>query len=245
MPFITVAVSPLDLLLDNRNPRFVYPMGSSQEEIRKYLIESEDVIELTQGIAQYGGLMIGERIIVCEENGKYVVLEGNRRACACQLLLNRNLIPQKYINSIPKVPKEVLDEIRLIEVDLANSRDAAYPVLTSRHVKRLKEWPPVPKRKYYNDLYVKYGSVKEVANITKVEPESEILRDIKEYRLLAYAMNLEYCQEDEQIKNLNIKDIEITIFTRPFSSRRIGLRYTDSQSSPNLCVKYLGHQSSS
>lgn len=53
------------------------------------------MIELANRINEVGELH-GSEIITCIRKGnKYVVLEGNRRICACKLLLDRSIIPEE------------------------------------------------------------------------------------------------------------------------------------------------------
>ena len=40
---MAIAISPLDLLLDTENPRFVILQSREQADIRKYLVTYEDV----------------------------------------------------------------------------------------------------------------------------------------------------------------------------------------------------------
>jgi hypothetical protein len=75
------ALSPLDIALDRDNPRInVAPTDKESDIIRK-LILHEEVIDLAKKIAG-SGLLPGERIIAVNENGQWVVLEGNRRISA-------------------------------------------------------------------------------------------------------------------------------------------------------------------
>ena len=79
---MAIAISPLDLLLDTENPRFVILQSREQADIRKYLVTYEDVCQLATDINTYGRLLPGERIVALHEDDKYVVVEGNRRTCS-------------------------------------------------------------------------------------------------------------------------------------------------------------------
>jgi hypothetical protein len=97
----TDSFDPKKLVLDRQNPRIEVPEGASQEQIRLKLLELEDVLDLARGIERNKGLFYGERIIVTEEEGKHVVLEGNRRVTACQMLLSPSLIPADFKTRFP------------------------------------------------------------------------------------------------------------------------------------------------
>ena len=47
---MAITISPLDLYLDENNPRFVILTSRSQAEIRKYLVTNEDVLQLDRSI---------------------------------------------------------------------------------------------------------------------------------------------------------------------------------------------------
>ena len=53
---MAIAISPLDLLLDTENPRFVILQSREQADIRKYLVTYEDVCQLATDINTYGRL---------------------------------------------------------------------------------------------------------------------------------------------------------------------------------------------
>ena len=105
---MSISISPLDLLLDTENPRFVILQSREQADIRKYLVTYEDVCQLAADINAYGRLLPGERIVALHESGKYVVVEGNRRTCSLQMLLNRELIPDGFAHRIPHTSASIL-----------------------------------------------------------------------------------------------------------------------------------------
>lgn len=77
-----------DLLLDGQNPRFGKRAGSfaDQSAILDYIVEDFGVDTLLPSLA-YNGYFSAEPIIVKpDENGKYKVVEGNRRLAACLIL---------------------------------------------------------------------------------------------------------------------------------------------------------------
>ena len=115
---MAIAISPLDLLLDTENPRFVILQSREQADIRKYLVTYEDVCQLATDINTYGRLLPGERIVALHEGDKYVVVEGNRRTCSLQMLLNRELIPDGFAHRIPHTSASILTNCSNIEVDI-------------------------------------------------------------------------------------------------------------------------------
>jgi len=96
----SIVVSPLDLYLDDKNPRFRITTNPSQA-----------VIRFVNKIVDMGTIMPGERIIIHEEKWKMIVLEGKRRTTAYQMRMDRSLIPDKYKARIHEASPKLLTEL--------------------------------------------------------------------------------------------------------------------------------------
>ena len=180
---MTVTISPLELMLDDQNPRFVILSNRDQASIRKYLVSYEDAWQLALAINEYGGLLPGERIVALFENGHYTVIEGNRRTCALQFLLSRELIPDKFIHKIPHPSPSVLETCETIEIDLLKDRDAALELMTKRHIQGIKEWKPLAKKQFFASNFDNILG-QTIPNLSKItgERESAIKQDIRDYK---------------------------------------------------------------
>ena len=180
---MAVTVSPLDLILDVDNPRFVILSSREQADIRKYLVTYEDVCQLAIAINEYGSLLPGERIVVLRENDKYVVVEGNRRTCSLQFLLSRDLIPDGFAHRIPHTSAEVIEKCSSIEVDVLPDRNAALELMTKRHIQGVKQWKPLAKKQFFAANYQDgHGqSIQGLSRITGIR-EGEIRDDIRDYK---------------------------------------------------------------
>lgn len=212
--------SPLELELDTQNPRFILPVEANQEAVRAHLLKHEHIKELIAEIIQFGGIMPGERPIICSENGKMVVIEGNRRVCAYQLLLNPSLIPQGFQGQIPAPTEEVVDDISQIPVDIISSRPEAAPILASRHIEGIRRWPTLSKMQFF---WVQLENGKSIDNIERESPgikRAEIRNLINHYYLFKRAISLPVWTEQELMGPLNQQDIEVTRFTRIFDIKR-------------------------
>ncbi len=190
---MSIAISPLELVLDAQNPRFIILERREQADIRKYLMTYEDVCHLAVEINEYGSLLPGERIVVLHENNMYVVIEGNRRTCALQVLLSRDLIPDGFEHIIPSVSVQLGTNCQTIDVDILPDRDAALGLMTKRHIEGVKEWKPLAKKQFfaanYNDGHGQ--SVRNLSRITGVR-EGEIKGDIRDYKFF-HAVYRKYC----------------------------------------------------
>lgn len=190
---MAITISPLDLLLDTENPRFVILQSREQADIRKYLVTYEDVCQLASDINAYGSLLPGERIVALREGDQYVVVEGNRRTCSLQMLLNRNLIPEGFAHRIPNTSASILTNCSSIEVDVLPDRDCALELMTKRHIEGVKQWKPLAKKQFFAANY-KNGqgqSVRDLSRITGVR-EGDIKEDIRDYKFF-YSVYEKYC----------------------------------------------------
>lgn len=143
MPRYTTKEIKLDeLYLDEKNPRFIVPPNPTQQSIVDYLIENEEVEQLAQDIAKSGGLYAGERVIVTEENGRWIVLEGNRRICACKILMNPQLLANKRLASIDKISlfmnNELKQTLAVVDADVMKNRLEAQSSLAAKHIDGIK-----------------------------------------------------------------------------------------------------------
>lgn len=213
---MTATVSPLDLVLDTKNPRFVILDDRSQKNIIEYLVAYEDVCELATSICEYGGLLPGERIVALEEEGHYVVVEGNRRACVLKLLLSRSLIPDKFTHRFPVASAELIENCASIEVDVLPDRKAALELMSKRHIEGVKQWKPLAKKQFFavsfNDGNGK--SVNELSEITGIKA-SEICRHIRDYKFFL-SVYQKYCEKHPEY-NKTIVQLKTDPFWRIFT----------------------------
>lgn len=227
-----VIVSPLELYLDPKNPRFITPdAGGTQDNIRNYLISQENVLPLARSIAESSGLMPGERIVVCWEDDKYIVLEGNRRTCACHMFIDRLLIPERFVNLFPATSDRLLAEINNVEVDIIPTRDEARRFLAVRHIERAKEWSTIAKMRFCNEDYVAGRSILEINDRTGLSI-SNINKYIRNYKILLRGINSNWEQSERE--KLNLLDIEpdklLRIFGLADTKRKLQLYFDTNHS---------------
>lgn len=98
--------------LDLLNPRHDTNIDT-QEKIISHLVMKDQVKALAKDIAENGISPIDLIAVIENENGRYTVVEGNRRICALTLLNkpNKSLTANKYFKrlkeSSTKIPKEI------------------------------------------------------------------------------------------------------------------------------------------
>ena len=152
------------LTFDIRNPRLVdsgLKDNSTEDEIIEVLWKTMDVKELVMSIAA-SGFFSHEPIIVAKENGKNVVIEGNRRLAAVKLLLDPTLALKLNLN-VPPISTDARLAIQEIPV-VFNTREEAWRYLGFKHVNGPAKWSSYAKSQYIADVHRKYGvSLEDIA----------------------------------------------------------------------------------
>lgn len=149
-------VNVTELNLDLQNPRVPKHVKDHNDvgQIRNYLLEKEDVLRIARSIA-YNGYHRSAVAIVCEENSKLVVLDGNRRLAACQLLLNPELAPDARDRKELEVLSKSFNKHNLesIKIAISPSRKEAEKEIWDIHVNQLlKPWQVLQKLRMYRNL---------------------------------------------------------------------------------------------
>lgn len=146
-----------ELTFDLRNPRLVeYDLGGNptEAEIIQLLWQVMDVRELVLSI-QASGFFRHEPLIVSQEHGKNIVIEGNRRLAAVKLLLDPQMAEDLKLD-IPSISKEEKAALEDLPV-LVDSRENAWRYLGFKHVNGPAKWSSFAKSQYIADVHRNYG----------------------------------------------------------------------------------------
>lgn len=145
-------VSVIDISLDPDNVR-LRGVEPYEADILDYLYQFENVYDLAREIA-LTGLFAHDLPIVTRENGKLVVLEGNRRVAALRGIANPTCVPryaQKLAELRQSMSQESLDALQTINVSVAPSRESAQPTIASIHTRTPKKsWPLDQQAKFFH-----------------------------------------------------------------------------------------------
>jgi hypothetical protein len=134
-PIEDVRLDELDL--DLRNVRIPIE-GLDEAAIAAYLVESEDLLGLAGDILR-DSYIDNEIPVVAVEQGRYVVLEGNRRIAALKAISNPSLLGrsagrlERLMQRYPDA--EIPTQVRVM---VAPSREAAQPLLARLHTSNPK-----------------------------------------------------------------------------------------------------------
>jgi hypothetical protein len=221
MKWTSASLDPLKLLLDVENPRIDLSETANQNQIRVRLLQTEDVVGLAKKIIAAGGLLAGERIIVTRENSRDIVLEGNRRTCACQLLLDPKLIPSEFRGRFPRSSDpELQSSISTIEADVAPDRDAAEYTITQRHTQPgILEWRPAAQHRRVQRLVTHGRSIDQIAEDFGVR-RSDILRILRQGALINAVHDLKIWSDKER-EALRSPGVKTNPYTRFFTLKGV------------------------
>ncbi len=137
-------ISVNSLKFDPDNPRIREVQG--ERKIIEELAETEDLAELLGKFLNYGVAPI-ERLVVVYEDGKPIVIEGNRRLAVYKMLLAPEKAPKKLTNLVRQVinsigPTELPKKVGCdLPPDGAEARVYAYMKHASE--KFTKKWAPI------------------------------------------------------------------------------------------------------
>ena len=165
-PFPIEQVEINKLILDSANVRIPdYIQGKDrQQALLSYLINSEDVLSLVRSFLTEDYIDI-EYPVVIKDNGKYVVLEGNRRVSALKVLCDPTSAGEKEQEIRNQLETtDIQWNIRAINVQICPSREAFARTLARIHTKQSKKsWPRDQIAQFY------YEKIKDDPNLTLIE----------------------------------------------------------------------------
>jgi len=145
-----------DLHFDPANPRlaeFKVSAKTPEDEILKILWDTMDVAELVQSIAS-SGFFQHEPLMIVRENGRDVVVEGNRRLAAVKILTRPELASQNRWNipTITESARKKLEKLPVISIE----RDKQWRFLGFKHVNGPAKWSSYAKATYIAEVHRDY-----------------------------------------------------------------------------------------
>lgn len=190
-----------DLVLDTKNVRLGTEYNSPDEIINDLFV-NEDAMQILENIAQ-NGYFPDEPPVVVKEQGKFVVLEGNRRVVSLKAMLDPNIAPTRYAARINKL-METRIAIDSVMVHIATSRNEAMEYLAAKHTKTTrKPWSALRRAYFY---YAQKESGQSVENLMERYQGVDIPSYIKMHEMHNVAMSLKNISEDIRKKVSNKGD---------------------------------------
>lgn len=145
-----------ELELDPQNPRLPESVGRSPEDMVNHIALTTSIEDLMSAIAE-NGFFPGEPLIAVKDTttGKYIVVEGNRRLTAVKLIRDPHLCekPSQRMLTISHDMRNKLDSLDELPVIIRENRSEIIPYLGFRHITGVKQWEPLAKARYIEQLF--------------------------------------------------------------------------------------------
>ena len=141
-----------ELNFDYKNPRLAEYSSvaiANQGALVKILWETMDVQELVMSIIA-SGFFQHEPLIITEESGQYVVIEGNRRLAAVKLLSNPALAEELKI-AVPPLSSSERQQLQRLPC-LVGDREETWRYLGFKHINGPAKWGSYAKSQYIADV---------------------------------------------------------------------------------------------
>ena len=148
-----------ELNFDHKNPRLIefgVKQNTPPEEIFQTLWDEMAVEEIVLSIAA-SGFLDYEPLIVIKQNGKNIVIEGNRRLAAVKAILTAGYLEQHGSANIPKISAEIKKQLMTLPVLHADNREAAWRFIGFKHVNGPAKWGSYAKAQYIAKVHNTYG----------------------------------------------------------------------------------------
>lgn len=217
-----INLNELELDIDNpRLPTTFRKKRLTKKDIINWMLNDASIIELMLAIGQ-SGFFVGEALLVVKnEKGKYVVVEGNRRLTST-ILLSEPELANIHKKKIDKVLNETDSRPKEIPCIVFENKEEITKYLGYRHVTGIKSWGILAKAKYLNELK------KELIGLDLSQQCRELAKSIgskSDYvKKLLVAYELYEIIEDEgfyKIKDLDETNIYFNYFSDSLSRDHI------------------------
>jgi ParB-like chromosome segregation protein Spo0J len=132
----TKAMSPTSLHLDTKNPRLGREYSDrAPRELIQYLFDHDKAFDVAESIASRG-YFPNEPLLAVKEDGRYVIVEGNRRLAALKALREPGLLEGTYERKIERLVRNMgsTSLIDTVPVTIAPSRKDTDRQIAGRHI---------------------------------------------------------------------------------------------------------------
>lgn len=208
--------------LDPHNPRL--PLAATdlrQDKIRDYLVTHEDVTGIAKKIS-VDGFIPFEPIFVVKDGAYFYVVEGNRRICSLQLLLNPEKAPATRQHIFKKYARSVdISSIEKVSVYIAADRASVRKIIYSRHAKSgMKEWGRQQKNRFVANEVILGKTIEEIAKDFE-ESTSDIYTAVLELLLQEMFADVGLSTEVEEVAlspEFNLSTLSRIVNTEKFKT---------------------------
>lgn len=222
------------IFLDPNNPRFIGKgriitedriMDQKVQETCFDNINEYDVSELIDSIKMIGFLQIDKIVVrpIKASEGKYVVVEGNRRIAALKQ------IKEEYLNGELKPKDEILKSVLKFNalIYTGEEESIAWIIQGIRHISGIKNWRPYQQVKLLSDLIEEKGiDISEAAKAIGIGPTTAT-RLLRSYN--GYVQSLEDDEFGDLVTPETFSYFQEAIFNKKDSPMQLWLEWDDSK----------------
>jgi hypothetical protein len=146
-----------ELFLDAKNPRLRGTAeGADQRTLLKLLWTECALDELVLSIAK-NGYFPEEPLFAIKEDGRYVVVEGNRRLAAVKILRDPKLRQELRATDIPTLSPDAHEQLNSLPVSVYPDRKRLWTYVGFRHVNGPLTWDSWSKAQYIAQVHNTFG----------------------------------------------------------------------------------------
>ena len=217
-----------ELHFDERNPRLPEEaQKGDQDELLRYMVAQYEPVEVGRSIAAHGYFR-SEPLIVVYIDGRYVVVEGNRRLAALQLLADPGKAHELELDGAEEWTElaQMANIPQQIPVVIAPSRMAVAPIIGYRHISGIEPWDAFAKARFLSNLVDKEKNSFEEAAALVGEKRGTVRAHYRNYRIAKQA-------RDSFKLDISRAQKRFGVFTRAMQDPRI-LEYIGAPESENV-----------
>src|SRR5438132_11416439 len=194
-----------DLRLDPENPRLASVPGQiTQKEILRTLWTEMAVDEVALSIAA-NGFWEEEPLFVIPGTGnlsdKYIVVEGNRRLAAVQLLRDEPLRKEIGATDLPRISEKRHKDLDELPASVYKTRRELWQYFGFRHINGPKPWDAFSKAKYVAKVHEQYHIPLPKIADTIGDRYSTVERLYRGYKILDQAERMAGFKKEDRVRN--------------------------------------------
>lgn len=206
-----------DLFLDSSNIRLQVESKSAPEVLINDLFLNEDAMQILESITR-NGFFPDELPVVLREDGKYIVVEGNRRVAALKVLSHPEIVPSGE-TLVRKLIKDTGVNIKEIEVVEAPSRESVKHFLASKHTQDTRRpWKPLRQAYFYK---AELATGKTVQELRDEYPTVDINRFLRLINVHKVARAIKYGSEHVTEKVYNERTFPASTIERLYDDKKV------------------------
>ena len=215
--------------LDKRNLRIAWMDDPhiSQPSLIKFFWEKYNVKEIIASIATFGFFRHEVPVVIKDEKreGRYVVVEGNRRLAALKLIQNPDFefLPPQQKKWLEDISAKTKEDVEIIPVLIAPSWEACIPVMLLKHASEdHSSWKTLMQDYlYWNFLHENVDSSNETAAAHFNVAASKFNEHVRRFNL--YRLIKEVDKLSPEVRNIasDVNTIPITTFERILKNKKV------------------------